>query len=85
LAAHYERLRREAIRASTHGKEGLGLALFLRRGMAAWIEAWSQCITVEKDARSRSVSNEVLPSEVRSQIATLLAGMILNLQTEATS
>src|SRR5207245_788496 len=40
LAAHYEQLRRDAMGRSTSGGQGLGLALFLRSGMTAWMEAW---------------------------------------------
>ena len=43
LAAHYEQLRRDAIGRPAHGGAGLGLALFLRRGMTAWMQAWSEC------------------------------------------
>jgi len=84
LVVYYERLRRDATQ-TLGNNEGLGLALFLRRGMAAWIEAWSQCAgAIEKDARPQAAPDETLPRDVRSQIATLLADMILNLQPEAT-
>lgn len=84
LAARYEQLRRDAMGRLTSGDQGLGLALFLRRGMTAWMQAWSECAgNVEPATRSQPVVHETIPVDMRSQIATLLAGMILALQQEA--
>lgn len=67
-----------------YGGEGLGLALFLRRGMTAWMRAWSGCATtVEPVTRSQAGTDEAIPVDMRSQITTLLAGIILSLQQEA--
>jgi hypothetical protein len=68
-----------------HDGEGLGLALFLRRGMTAWMRAWSECAasTVEPVTRAQTGANEAMPVDMRSQITTLLASMILSLQQEA--
>jgi hypothetical protein len=86
LAAHYEQLRRDAIGRPTHSGAGLGLALFLRRGMTAWMQAWSECHGhVEQTACSQPGADETIPVEMRSQITTLLASMILSLQQEALS
>jgi len=69
-----------------HRREGLGLALFVRRGMAAWMRAWSQCAPpTEPGSRAASGDDETVPADLRSQIATLLAGMILCIQQEGTS
>jgi hypothetical protein len=62
----------------------LGLALFLRRGMTAWMQACSECAVVETEPCSLSGTQETIPVEMRSQLTTLLAGMILSLQQEAT-
>jgi hypothetical protein len=43
LTEQYEQLRRDATGRSEPAVLGLGLALFLRRGMTAWMQAWSQC------------------------------------------
>jgi len=84
LTAQYEQLRRDATR-SQPGGEGLGLALFLRRGMTAWIQAWSQCTAgVAPNAHPQPVTPTAVPMDVQRQIATLLAGIILSLQQEAT-
>jgi hypothetical protein len=54
--------------------------------MTAWMQAWSECagnVEVEPARRSQPVVHETIPVDKRSQIATLLAGMILSLQQEA--
>jgi hypothetical protein len=83
LATHYEQLRRAAMSRPDYGGEGLGLALFLRRGMTAWMRAWSECATVEPVTRSQAGADEAIPVDMRSQITTLLASIILSLQQEA--
>ena len=71
---------------SSSGGQGLGLALFLRRGMTTWMQAWSECAgKVEPETRSVSGGNETIPVEMRAQLTSLLAGMILSLHQEATA
>lgn len=86
LVAHYERLRRDALGSRSPGDEGFGMALFLRRGMSAWMEAWWECTRrIEPGPRSEPRVDETIPADTRTQITTLLAGMILCLQQEAPS
>ena len=71
---------------SISGGPSLGLTLFLRRGMTAWMEAWPECAgKVETETRSVSDCNETIPVDMRSQLTSLLAGVILSLQQEATA
>lgn len=84
LTAHYEQLRRDAISRSGQSGGGLGLALFLRRGMTTWMQAWSECTDVETETCSISGGKETIPADMRSQLAILLASMILSLRQEAT-
>jgi hypothetical protein len=85
LTEQYEQLRREATSCSEHTAQGLGLALFLRRGMASWMQAWSQCTdSAAPNAHPRPATPTAVPLDLRTQIATLLAGIILGLQQEAT-
>jgi len=53
--------------------------------MTAWMQAWSECAgTVEPVTRAQAGgANEAIPVDMRSQITTLLASMILSLQQEA--
>jgi hypothetical protein len=84
LVTHYEQLRRDATGGSACGREGLGLALFLRRGMTAWMQAWLQCTRcVTPQAQIQSATPPAVPIDVRAQVASLLAGIILGLQQEA--
>jgi len=83
LAAHYEQLRQDAMRQSISGGRGLGLALFLRSGMTTWMQAWSECASVETQTHSPPSGDETIPVDLRSQVTSLLAGMILSLQQEA--
>jgi hypothetical protein len=81
----YEQLRREATSRSEQGSEGWGLTLFLRRGMTAWMQAWAQCTDPDApNAQSRPAMTAPVPIDLRGQVATLLAGIILGLQQEAT-
>src|SRR5215471_13291702 len=86
LTDEYEQLRREAISRSEFGSKGLGLALFLRRGMTAWMQAWAQCTDHgAPNAHSQPATTAAaVPIDLRAQVATLLAGIILGLQQEAT-
>jgi len=85
VTEQYEQLRREATGGSHAGSEGLGLALFRRRGMTAWMQAWSQCTDpVVPHAPSPAAPLAAVPIDLRAQVATLLAGIILDLQQEAT-
>jgi len=52
--------------------------------MTAWMQAWSECADGETETCPISGGKETMPSDMRSQLATLLAGMILSLRQEAT-
>ena len=68
-----------------HRGEGLGLALFMRRGLTAWMQAWSECAPHgEPSPRSQPDIDETIPGDMRPLIATLLASIILCLHQEAT-
>ena len=83
LVAHYEQLRREATDAAARGHEGLGMALFLRSGMTAWMQAWPSTSCVTPPALPQPTRTAPVPLDVRVQVTTLLAGIILDLQQEA--
>ena len=56
-----------------------GMALFVRSGMAAWLNAISRCLT-ERPPTEALVRREVVPScpyDLRTQAVSILAGMIL--------
>ncbi|HEY2483777.1 MAG TPA: hypothetical protein VGI36_01435 [Candidatus Binataceae bacterium] len=82
LHEQYETLRREAL--AENGRErGHGLALFLARGMTAWVAAVGaltpvvskpqQCIADDGSHSPRAT----LPVSYRAELTTVLAGMVL--------
>lgn len=82
LGERYEELRSLA-RNGGETRGGLGLALFLRRGMAAWMEAWTRCQpSPGSDARPKpkavpAESATVMAPGLHAEVALVLAGMAL--------
>lgn len=84
---HYEALRREALDRSRSGERGHGLALFLARGMSAWLNALTALIPTPPAQDSASVIEKppldpMPPPSVRKELTTTLAGMVLALSEE---
>ena len=87
LLNQYEVLRQEALGTDALGRRGHGLALFISRGMAAWIEALSVLASQPRpvsQAREQSTANWMasLPSSLRSDLTTVLADMVLTCTQE---
>jgi hypothetical protein len=84
FAADYEQLRGSAL-GKSEGR-GIGLALFLRHGMAAWVHACS-CGTPPpaNDTVPPTATISSLSADVRSQATVILASIILNRRPEKTS
>src|SRR5207253_2389949 len=76
LVARYEEMRSQVLEG--RGRD-LGLALFLRHGMKAWVRASSEChlppVTKSGELFRR---NELVPAELRGQAASILAGIALS-------
>ena len=77
----YEAMRREALESCLDGPRGHGLALFLSRGMPAWLAALP---VLDRDkAWERAAENfqttvtAELPVAVRSELTLVWAGMVL--------
>lgn len=81
LVERYEELRQDAIRG-VRGRS-LGLALFLREGMAAWMRACSTWMPKLAPAPPRG--GLALPTGLHGQMAALLADMALATAREVTS
>ena len=76
LVAPYQELRSQAMGACGRG---LGLALLLRQGMRAWLEAWSNCtLTMPAERQLEGGMDEAVPVQLRAEIAIVLAGMALS-------
>ena len=79
LAEGYEEIRRDALGIDTLARPGLGLALFMSRGMAAWMAAWPPRMCRHDGAStSRGEQPEFVPQGLHSEVATILAGMALS-------
>ena len=78
LAARYEQLRSRVLEQLSCS-ERHGLALFLREGMAAWIEAWSVCLPSHVPGVVKSPEqSSLLPQGVHREMIHVLASITLN-------
>ena len=76
----YEALRREALEVAPFAPRGHGLALFIARGLPAWLTALT-ALTPSRparavDARRTELAPRLLPA-ARMELTTVLAGMVL--------
>lgn len=86
LVFHYEQLRNDAVSLSAGRTPAPGLALFLRKGMSAWMRAWKPYLATTDAATAPPPAGSLHGSfDIRAQIANILAGMILSRQLEATT
>jgi hypothetical protein len=81
----YESLRSQVLRKpGALPERNLGLALFVRQGMLAWIETCHQCMSAHATLDNQTEA-PVAPYETRSEMIRVLANMtLLNLE-EASS
>jgi hypothetical protein len=76
MLSGYEEIRSQALRAGCSGR-GCGLALFVRRGMAAWLTACAPLAhTIEAPHRKPAEMDRV-PPDLRTEVAMVLAEMAL--------
>jgi hypothetical protein len=76
-AVDYEALRC-AVLEGTRGDRDVGLALLMRRGMAAWIRAWSTCAAPAVPTERRTQREALaLPGSLRGDVTRLLVTMAL--------
>ena len=75
LVARYEELRVRALGGENTTGPEQGFVLFLRHGMAAWMNAWSEYVV----GRTYETFGDgtPLPVEARSEVAMILTGMAL--------
>ena len=85
--ARYEDLRRHARGARGAGDRGLGLDLFLRQGMSAWMQAWVELAPRAAASAPARSTGEPAPrgtGPLPTAVATLLASLALARLTEGT-
>ena len=75
LVERYEELRRQFLEHC--GAQAQGLALFMRRGMGAWMQAWSQCAAPSSRLPPAPSGQQTCPVQLHAQVAALLVDMVL--------
>lgn len=78
LSTAYEQLRNQVLGGTGTPPRGPGLAVFLERGMKAWIDAyrqWSALTVASRTARSPLSTSLLAP--VQNDVIVLLTGMLL--------
>ena len=81
LTAHYEELRAQSLAASGRG---MGLTLFLREGMSAWVHVCTQSIlATRRTAEERTVRAPRSAVAVPPEFLMLLAGLALHVCEKA--
>ena len=84
LTDHYEELRRQVSSPEKAGNLPKGLALFLHRGMPAWIWAWTQYTgaPAPRLPQPRADDAGLLPETLHAQVAMVLTNMAVLSQRE---
>lgn len=72
----YEALRCAVLEGS-RGDRDLGLALLIRRGMGAWMRAWSGCAASGANEHLTREAAPMLPGGLRGDVTRLLVTMAL--------
>jgi len=79
LTEHYESLRQSVINRSQRIDSGLGLALFLRAGMTAWIQTCGQLSQPSRPTAPISNPGEQrLDIQTQRDLINILVTMVLN-------
>lgn len=79
LVERYEELRLEAVGRGSFSGSGQGLALVVRKGLTAWMEAWSRCVSPSKIVSHRQDwAADVKPAVgMQTELVQVLATMAL--------
>ena len=77
LAARYEALRKDVVEAGGCRHTGLGLALFVRKGMAAWMNSFEEDEPMRGAAASTASPGIGMPEGIERSLINILAGMAL--------
>jgi hypothetical protein len=83
LTQHYECLRGIALNERRREDQGLGLALFLRAGMTAWMQTYARISPLPHSAAPASVASaQSLDGRRQRDLINILVAMILDLRKE---
>lgn len=79
MAVRYEDIRDQVLHAGGRNGPALGWALFVRKGMAAWLEAWrDSALRKEREPAPRRGARVLANQEQQSEIVTVWTGMVLS-------
>ena len=82
---HYEELREQILQPAGHAGCRLGWALFVRKGMAAWLSGWSNSVLHTQPEPALRRGTRVLPDqEQQNELVTVWTGMVLSHVPEGT-
>lgn len=86
LITRYEQLRQQVLGRSSATSWAQGLALLMRAGMKAWMEAWEHC-SANAPAKPQDAlgCDEIIPQGMHSEVVTILAAMVLSGRQEASA
>lgn len=74
----YESLRFQVLEKNeAHRKGSLGLALFIRQGMLAWINGWPKGPLASSSAGEQTNPSSILPYKIQSEMTKVLANITL--------
>jgi hypothetical protein len=79
LVDRYEELRHQAL---GEAGRGLGMVVFLRDGMKAWMDAWMNETLLIREPSLRPAASISVPQGVRDEAILVLAEMALRVQPE---
>jgi len=75
----YEALRRRVLGEEDATYGGCGWALLIRKGMAAWMDAWSTTLNASAGkARTEAVESVGFLPEIQKELVMVMAGMALH-------
>jgi hypothetical protein len=84
LITCYEELRQQVLGRSSTSNWRPGLALLMRGGMKAWMEAWAPCCaSAPVKAQDPQGCEAIIPLGMHHEVVMILAGMILYSRQEA--
>ena len=81
--ARYEQLRSAVLNRASIVSSGIGLVVFLRQGLTAWMRACSNVLPPSVNQVTPLSPISSLPFDVRTQTVLILAGMLLGDRSEA--
>lgn len=83
--ARYEHLRQQALEQGCGGR-GWGLAVFLRRGLVAWMRAWPQAPSparrCEAAPQEEPEQQSRFSAELQDEVVSVWIDMVLNQEEE---